>query len=479
MAGQDLTLKIKTEYDGKGSEAAAKAVDGLAKSADKAGRAQASAGKQAQQLGQSTGRAAELVGSLTGAMGANSPAATAMSAGIRTLKTVIDSLNSGGGLKGAMGGLATIAIGIAIAAYANYKKKVEEAKKITDEFMAGLTDAKIETGKQRIEGIADAFGRVEKAISSARAAQSELAAAWDDLNRAGQEVTSMELDRREKADLGRVNPEDQAGAAAVRAKYTGLRESSALGARAGGAIRAEQAAQDDLTAASGRRANIEQTLGSSISARDTIAAQLARSSARANPSNPDEEERKNAAKETAAFTAQLAQLEKQVGELTDALAAARTTERAAGIRVQAAGIRATQGIGAAEALAQQNTSDADLSSTRTAWAQRLSDMRGRASSNVSASSIRAVQFRAASDAYDPQRSDYDNQGDWNKAKLKDRSMESQAKGVEKLSDSARKLNDQLSKMKPEQLATVFDSISRQLAVLDNAIKAAEQRSKHQ
>ena len=473
MPDRKVTIGIETTADTKGIVESDKGLEKLSKTANETAKTTKGATDGTKQFGQATGRAAEMVGSLTGAMGANSPAAAQMGAGLRVIKSLAE--GSAGGIMG----LTTVIVGIGVSAWTAYQRKVEEAKKKLDEFVSQMTDRKIETGARRIEAIAEGFGRVEKAISSARAAQSELAAAWDDLNRAGQEVTSMELERREKADLARVNPEDQAGAAAVRARYTGLRESAALGARAGGAIRAEQAAQDDLTAASGRRANIEQTLGSSISARDIVAAQLARSSSRADPSNPDEEDRKNAAKETAAFTAQLAQLEKQVGELTDALAAARTTERAAGIRVQAAGIRAAQGIGAAEALAQQNTSDADLSATRTAWAQRLSDLRGRASSAASALSTRAVQFRAASDAYTPQRSDYDDQGDWNKARGKDRSMESQAKGAERLSDSARKLSDQLAKMNPEQLSSLFDTITRQLAQLDQAIKNAGQRSKNQ
>lgn len=390
MAGQDLTLKIKTEYDGKGSEAAAKAVDGLAKSADKAGRAQASAGKQAQQLGQSTGRAAEMVGSLTGAMGQAGPAAARLGAGLRVIKALAE--GSAGGLMG----IATVLVGAGVSAWAAYQRKVEQSRKELQDFVQEMTDRKIAEGARQIDAIASGFSRVEKAISSARAAQSELAAAWDDLNRAGQEVTQMELDRREKAVLARIPPGDTAAAAAVRAKYTGLRESAALGARAGSAIRAEQAAQDDLAAASGRRANIEKTLGLSMSARDQRAGQLARAVELSKRPDIDDGERARLAQETTDLTAQLATLEKQVGELTDALSAARTTERAAGIRAQAAGLRATQGIGAAEALAQQNISDADLSATRTAWAQRLSE-------SAEAQAARQAQAGAGLSRADAQR----------------------------------------------------------------------------
>jgi Mg2+ and Co2+ transporter CorA len=473
MTAQELQLKIDTEYDGKGADAAAKDIEKIGKASKKAGEEQDKAGKHAQQFGQSTGRAAEMVGSLTGAMGQSGPAAARMGAGLRVIKALAE------GSAGGLAGLATVLVGMGVSAWASYQRKVEEAQKKLQEFMAGLTDAKIDAGAKRIDSIAEGFSRVEKAISATRAAQSELAAAWDDLNRAGQEVTAMELERREKAALARVAPGDQAGAAAVRARYAGLRESAALGQRAGDAIRAEQAARDDLAAISGRRANIEQTLGSSVAARDLIAAQLARSTARADPMNKDEEERKRATQEVAAFTAQLAKLDKQVADLTDALAAARTSEKAAGIRVQAAGLRATSGIDAASALAAQNTSDAETAAVRERWGQRLGDLRRRASSASSSLSARSASLSAAAEAFDPQRADYPHQGAWNQAKIRDRRMDDQAKGAARLSASAAKLDDQLSKMKPEQLAGVFDSITAQLARLETAVKNAEQRSKRQ
>lgn len=382
LTAQELQLKIDTEYNGKGADAAAKDIKKIGKASKKAGEEQDKAGKHAQQFGQSTGRAAEMVGSLTGAMGQSGPAAARMGAGLRVIKALAE------GSAGGLAGLATVLVGMGVSAWASYQRKVEEAQKKLQEFMAGLTDAKIDAGAKRIDSIAEGFSRVEKAISATRAAQSELAAAWDDLNRAGQEVTAMELERREKAALARVAPGDQAGAAAVRARYAGLRESAALGQRAGDAIRAEQAARDDLAAISGRRANIEQTLGSSVAARDLIAAQLARSTARADPMNKDEEERKRATQEVAAFTAQLAKLDKQVGELTAALAAARTSEKAAGIRVQAAGVRATRGLSAAEALADQNTSDAQLAAVRARESAVLSASQEAQKDSVSLDSLR-------------------------------------------------------------------------------------------
>jgi hypothetical protein len=66
-----------------------------------------------------------------------------------------------------------------------------------------------------------------------------------------------------------------------------------------------------------------------------------------------------------------------------------------------------------------------------------------------------------------------------RADLRDRRLESTAKGEEKLAESAKKLNERLAAVKPEQLAAVFDSISAQLKNLETAIKNAEARAKRQ
>lgn len=473
MSDTDLTIRVKSTFEGTGTTDAAKAVEDLGKKTEQTAQKQQAAGKNVQQIGQATGRAAAMVGSMTGAMGAAGPAAAQLGAGLRVIKSLAEGSSAG------LMGLATVLVGIGVSAWASYKRKIEESKKAMNELLDDLTSSKIQTGVKEIEKVASGFDRVEKSVSAVRAAQSELAAAWQDLNKAGQEVTAMELTRREKSELAGMSPDDAAGIARIKAKYTGIRESGAVGDMAGNAIRARQSAEDDLSTASARRANIEKTLGSSTALQGTLEAQLARSSSRASVTNPDEEERKRATKEVADFGAQLATVNKTIADLNDALITATTSERAAGLKLQAADIRSTRGISAAAALAGQNTSDALRDADRVRWAENLSDLRSRSSSVASQLAPRASQFRAAADAYDPQRDDYPDHGTWNKAKIRDRGMDSQAKGAEKLSNSAQKLNEQLASMKPEQLAKVFDSIAAQLSKLETAIKNAEQRSKRQ
>lgn len=471
MADRKVTISVETTADTKGLDATNQKLDDLGKKAEDGGKKSKGAAEGTKQVGNAAGRAAELVGSLTGAMGANSPAAAQMGAGIRVLKSLIEGSSAG------VMGLATVIVGIGISAWTAYQKKIEESKKKMAELLDQLTESKIETGKQRIEGIADAFGRVEKAISAARAAQSELAAAWQDLNKAGQEVTDMELQRREKEELSRVAPGDEAGATAVKNRYAQIRESGAVSRREGDAVRAEQAARDDLETAAARRINIEETLKTSESARDVIAAQLDRSKGRADTVNPDQEDRKRAAKEVAEFTAQLVQLNKTVNDLNDSLGEAKTKERAAGISLQAAQVRGSRGVEAATALAAQNASDLDRDTAKARWGQTLGDLRSRASKVSTAWSATANEYRARSDAYDPQSRDYHDQGEWNKARQYDKRLDSAAKGAEKQAAAAEKLLQQLEKTPPDKLAAVLNTIARQLQALERGLTDVEARAK--
>lgn len=471
---QDLTLRLQFVADTKAADEASKKIDDLGKKSDDAGDKQKKASESAKEFGKSSGRAAEMVGSLTGALGQASPAAAQLGAGLRVIKALAE--GSGAGLMG----LATILVGVGVSAWAAYKRKVEESKKQMSEMLNAMTDSKIAEGQKQIDKVAESFGRVEKAISAARSAQSELAAAWQDLNKAGQEVTAMQIEQREKAEMAALSPDDAAGAAKVKAKYIGIREAGSVGQRAGDSFRAEQAAQDDLAAASAHRSNIEQSLDNNTQLRDLINNQIIKSRDRADSlNNPDAEDRHRAYKEVVDFGEQLAALNKTILDLNDSLIASKTSERAAVLKLDAAGIRSTQGVSAAQTLAEQNTSDAELAATRAAWAQRLTDMRSRVSSDASQFSTRATQYRGNSDSYNPQRADYSDDGEWRKAHNRDQSLEKDAKRYEQLAENAKKLSEQMEKMKPEQLASVFATITKQMEALENAFKNAEQRSKHQ
>lgn len=470
MADRKVTIAVETTADTKGIDAASKGVDELGKKSADTGKKTKEAADGTKNLGQATGRAAELVGSLTGAMGANSPAAAQMGAGLRVIKSLAE--GSAGGIMG----LATVIVGIGVSAWTAYQRKVEESKKKLEEFISEKTVETIKSGAKEVDKISDAFGRVEKAVSAVRAAQSELAEAWQDLNKAGQEVTDMEIDRREKEELSRVAPGDAAGSTAVKNRYAQLRGEITLSRRQGDAVRAEQAARDDLEAASAKRVNIEEALKSSVSARDLRAELVDKYQRRADMSNPDEADRKNAQEKLAGYTDQLASLNKSIIDLTDSLQAAKTTEQAAGLRLQASQVRATRGMEAASALQTQTDADLDRDTQRERYSQTVNDLRSRAQRAASSWDVTAAEYRARSDAYDPQRRDYKSQGEWNKAKIEDRRMEAAAKGAEKQSAAAEKLLAQLEKTPPEKLASALNSIAQQLAALERGLSNVEARS---
>ena len=475
MSDQETTLvmRIRSMFDGSGAKEAADAQLKLSGAAKSASDATGKAGKATGQAGQAAGRAAEMVASLTGAMGASSPAAAQMSAGIRVLKGLLEGSSAG------ILGLATVIVGIGVSAWSAYQKKVEESKKKIAEMLDELTSAKIETGKKRIDEISDAFGRVERSVNAVRAAQAELASAWQDLNKAGQEVSDMELQRMEKEQIARLSPNDKAGEVAIKNRFAQIREEGSVARRQGDAIRAEQAAKDDLEAAVARRLNIEGTLSTSTNARDVLASQIDRSSRRADAGlNPDEKDRDRAKKEVVEFTAQLIALNKSILDLTDSLSAAKTKETAAGINLQAAQLRGTKGIAAASALAAQNADDLNRETAEARFGQKLGDLRSRASTVASSWSVTASEYRARSEAYDPQRRDYPNQGEWNKAKITDKRLDSTAKGAEKQAAAAEKLLDQLERTPPEKIAQILDLITRQLVALEQGLASTKEHIKN-
>lgn len=470
MSDRKIKIAVETTADNKGLTESEKGLEKLNKAADETGTKTKAAGDGTKQFGQATGRAAEMVGSLTGAMGANGPAAAQMGAGLRVIKALAE------GSVGGIMGLATVIVGVGVSAWTAYQRKVEDAKKKLEEFISDQTAKTIAQGAKKVDELSDAFGRVEKAISAAHAAQTELSAAWQNLNKAGQEVTDTEIARREKEELSRVGYGDEAGATAVKNKYAKIRESASASRKEGDAVRAEQAARDDLEAAAARRVNIEETLKKASEARDMRADLVDQYKRRADPANPDEADRKNAAEKLAAYTEQLAKLDQSIIDLTDSLNAAQTGERAAGLNYRAAQIRSTRGVAASSALAGQNISDLDRDTERARMAQTYGDIRTRATSIANTWSVTAAEYRARSDAYQPRRGDYANQGEWNKASIEDKRLEAHAKGAEKQSAAAQKLLAQLEKTPPEQIASLLEQITRQLAAFERSLSDVKARA---
>lgn len=471
MNAKDLIISIKSKFDGKGTADAKQQLDATSKSAEQVGK---SAQKSGSEISSGMGKAGGGIAQL--------------SKGISGLQKVV----TGFGILGIIGAITTaynllmkVSSWIKDKLTANIRAAGEASLKLSD----SLSDRKMQLAQQMVDNVTTSYDRAASAIDKANTAQQQYLAALQDLNTAQQEATSLELDRRELAALASLQDGDAAGEAAVKARFGKMRLSDSLGQRGAKAIRGEQSAQDELTAASSRRAQAAQSLSDAQQTRAVLADQLEYTASQVNQ-HPDTgkpgfrgewAEKQNAKdqKVIEVFTAKISELDSTIVKLSDILSSQTANERAAAIRLQAARVRSTGVLDAATALSQQQSTDIDRGTERDRWSARMGDMRTRASSASSTLGTYADRYRADSNAYDPQRGDYPHQGAWNSARIRDRQKESGAKEYERLAASAKTLDTQLSTLKPEQLATVFDSISRKLATLEQAIKNAEARSKRQ
>jgi len=517
LTAQELQLKIDTEYDGKGADAAAKDIEKIGKASKKAGEEQDKAGKHAQQFGQSTGRAAEMVGSLTGAMGQSGPAAARMGAGLRVIKALAE------GSAGGLAGLATVLVGMGVSAWVTYQRKVEEGRKKLAEFAAQIEANKRAQDAAGVEKLAGQYDVLRAAIDDSTAAQNRLNQAQAAADNAEKAARMADITLREKQAMSGIKEGDTVGAARVSAQFASERRDL----EAEYALRdAERTAHAKAQALSDAEAKLRITEQMDVlrakeekqkfedqmrrvnedladlygpgAPMKTLMMPLSAVNLGAKAPEPikvvDKEEQE---KRAAALRNQLVEVDKD-GKPTgrglepayraaaEALAAAIDRMAKEKVEVQARRIEAEAAVQVYDTTRDMtpriNAADAALEQRdilKQQWGQRLVDLRRRASSASSSLSARSASLSAAAEAFDPQRADYPHQGAWNQAKIRDRRMDDQAERAARLSASAAKLDDQLSKMKPEQLAGVFDSITAQLARLETAVKNAEQRSKRQ
>lgn len=461
----DITVKLQTQAETKGIDQARKSISDLKREASSAG---AQTQKSAQGLAAWTARIAEITKS------------------VRSAALVIT------GLWG------TISIGIHIvrqlsAAWTAFTDRLlepirragEEAQKTADT----LSDRKIELGRSMVASAADAFDRLASAATRARSAQRDLASAWQDLNTAQREATSLELDRRELSALSSLRPGDTAAEAAVRARFGRARLDAQTENRAGDSIRSLQAAQDDLDSLKAIRASASQSLQQALQDRSTLQDQLQASRDKsisiqsadygADRTHSREKAAERAQKETEAFTSQLKDLDATIDKLRKSAQDAADAQAAAALRLRAAGIRARDVQDAAASLNAQKASDLDRAASSARWSSQLSALRSRAASAATSLDARAQSLDASAQAYSPIRPDYPSQHDWQSALSKDRSLDSSARGASRLALSAQKLRDQLDHMDPEQLSASFDAITSKLARLEAALKNSSERSKRQ
>lgn len=382
MADKDLTLQIKSQFDDSGAKDAVKA-------AEEVGDKTAQAGKQATDQLKATDDAAKKATSAVSGIGAMAEKSGAKAqSGLSKARAGVESVSKGvATLNKLVTGFGIIGLISSVQrAYNTIKNLVDfikdkataslrEAAKTAGEMADKLADKRIEAAGKMIGSLADSYTRVATAIDRARTAQSGMVSAWDDLNRARREVDDMALDRQEKDELARVPDDDEAGKTAVRNKYAASRADIEFSRRAADAARAEQSAQDDLAAASGRRSGTQDAIKGATGDRATLASQLdaAKDAAFAalrrtivlntweSVSSPtkvvqyeiDRADYARSTKEAEELTKQLAALDKSIAALKETLPQEMASERNAEIRLSAAKLRGGAGIAAASALTEQ------------------------------------------------------------------------------------------------------------------------------
>ena len=364
----DIILRIKSIFNKDGQEEAVKGVDQLSASTDKA----ATKTNQAKVAS---------VGASQGFAAAGQAASAASSGGIGSLAQGISKLQliiTGFGAIGIIGAITTaynllkkLSDFISDKMNASIRAAGEEAMKTAER----LNSEKMKLAQQMVDEVATSYDRVALSIDNATAAQNSYLAALQDLNTAQQEATALELNRRELAALAALQDDDAAGEAAVKARFAKARIVNDLGKRGADSIRGEQQARDELNAAAARRAAAEQALSKARENRAVLAQQLEYATEKAAP-HPDTDRpgyrgewaaKANAKseKDLEAFTSKVASLDATIAKLTDILSSQIAAERAAGIRLQAANVRAGSVMEAATGLSQQQSTDIDRTKEKT------------------------------------------------------------------------------------------------------------------
>lgn len=210
-------IRIQTALEKGGIEGAKTELAALTAEAEKSKKANEGASGSSDKLGQSVGKAAELTGNLSAAMANGGPAAQQMSAGMRTLSVIINTLTQPGA--GGIAGLATLLTGAAVAAYVAYDKKVEESRKQLVKWREDLHANFIKSREEGLGKSAAQFDELSKAMDAATAARNRLSAAEAAADSAEKGARLADITLREKqAQLG-LKSGDELSAAKVSARF--------------------------------------------------------------------------------------------------------------------------------------------------------------------------------------------------------------------------------------------------------------------
>jgi len=254
MTAAEILIKIKSLFDSKGADAATQAIDKTGDAAKRSSTAQAAAGKAAKKLEGSFGKAAGVAGQLNQALSAGGPAAQKAGGAMRALGSIVS------GLSGGLAGIATVILSVAITAFVKWRNSLEEVRRKATETAVEMARMRGEAERTRFDEAVKQHDRLTAAIDREASAYSKLSSARAEYDNAVKSVRMLEMEAAEKEDLARLAPDDEAGRAAVTARYAKARRGLEAEAEIADAERA--------------RADAERTERDAILRRDTAKEKL-------------------------------------------------------------------------------------------------------------------------------------------------------------------------------------------------------------
>lgn len=478
MSNRKVQIEIESTIDPKGIDQANKGIDTLGKTAD---------------------QASGMIGKVSSAMGQAGPATSRLSSALGALGQVAR------GLQGGLAGLATILVGLAVNAIVKFTQATKEAEKAIDDYNKAVAESNKEAALQKIDQSITARHKLRDALNEEASAVQRLSTAYAAVESAQKAADLADIDLAEQTDLANIGagPRADIKRAQIQAKYAAQRRDTSRQYETMAIDRQYKMADTQVSLAETQRRNTQQSLTEDTSKKEKLEQQLSRLYAQSrylrgggaprtrewigygntgqyiDVIDTKEQARLVEANQqaTAKVTAQLEAYRKQIEISTETLKKADEDIELLRLNRTAIEIRA-ESYSRTQPQLDTLADKADQTSiTRQRYQQDLQDLRTRASRTRSTLDTHATTYRAESDAYNPIRADYRRQSDWNAAQQKDRTLEADARKYHRLSQSAQKLEQQLQSLNPEQLATSFDHIARQLARLERAIANANNRSK--
>ena len=438
---EDLEYKLKLTKTGDGARQAERELDGVGKTAKKAGQ------------------------EATGAMGKLTRAAEEANRKMSTLRKVM----SLGGVGAALGAAASSVMQI-VSAVGEW---IHRQRQLTGEIQRGNASSAWDRAAEAHRRVTDALR--EEAEQQGRASEIERIR-LDNLRR----LEDARLAAAEESEISA----DPAREKEIRARYAVRRARLSSGRAEEDVLSAETATRREADAADARAEALRARKAELEGFADEYAAKAASSSAAGNNALRgwliwlpwQKTASMRYAAETQDWTGRSKAARGEAGRLGDEIARLEASSR--DLRLAADAIRTgLEPIRVQRLAAESSGARAVKAAVGEREAARAAELLTRAKALSGNAASLSKRYAQAARDFAPRRGDYAYFGDWNRARIRDRALDDQAAGSDRLARSAAHLTDTLQRMRPDELAAAFDRLNEQLKSLDRAIGQMKDREK--